>query len=561
MIKSVKNLIQLLKVLKPLLPHMMLTILLGILGYLAVSAISLVGGMALVDAMGLKDYGDGKLLLIMIITAGALRAVFRLCEQYMTHYIAFRLLATIRSHIFTALGKLGNRQLMGFQKGELMNVITKDVELLEVFYAHTVAPVCISLTTGIVYLVIFWALHPLYAVVALFSYVLISYIVPKSVYRSGRDAGESYRIQFGIQSQYILDRLKGLKELHIFGQEKQTINQIDKYSEDLNDSTFSLKKHEGLLKALTDGALYFSVFLQIGMTIYLYGQSKVDADKGLLAMLLLFSSYGPALALSQLSASLVHTFASAKRVLGIINLTPEVIEEGNKELTIIHDIKYDHVQFEYEKNNPLYKNVNLEWRLGEIIGIKGDNGTGKSTLISLLLRDIPVTHGAILVNGIPIQKYSAESYRKQFSMVDAHTVVFSDTLRRNLTVYKEYTDEEIWDACKKAGLDQFVQNLPDGLDTHLQEFGENLSSGQQQRLALARLFLDDAPVFILDEPTTNLDALNESSILQTIKAHAGGKLVILISHHAEVLAMANRIFEVRDGQINEMEYQFYKKDA
>jgi ATP-binding cassette subfamily C protein len=390
---------------------------------------------------------------------------------------------------------------------------------------------------------------------------LISYIVPKSIYRSGRNAGESYRVQFGIQSQYILDRLKGLKELYIFGQEKQTMNQIDRYSEDLNDSTLSLKKHEGLLKALTDGALYLSVFLQIGMTVYLYGQSKVDAGTGLLAMLLLFSSFGPALALSQLSASLVHTFASAKRVLGIINLTPEVMEEGNKELTVIHDIKYEHVQFGYEKNHPLYKNVNLEWRLGEIIGIKGDNGAGKSTLISLLLRDIPVTHGAILVNGISIQKYSAESYRKQFSMVDAHTIVFSDTLRKNLAVYKEYTDEEIWDACKKAGLDQFVKDLPDGLDTHLQEFGENLSSGQQQRLALARLFLDDAPVFILDEPTTNLDALNESYILQTIKAHAGGKLVILISHHAEVLAMADRIFEVSDGQITEMEYQSYKKDA
>ena len=561
MIKSGKNLIQLMKILKPLIPHMLLTILLGTLGYLAVSAISLVGGMALIDVMGLKDYGNGKVLLTIILAAGVLRAVFRLCEQYMTHYIAFRLLAIIRSHIYTALSKLGNRQLMSFQKGELMNVITKDVEMLEVFYAHTVAPVCISVTTGIVYLMIFWSFHPFYAVAALFSYVLISCIVPKSVYQSGKEAGESYRVQFGAQSQYVLDRLKGIKELYIFGQEKQTINQIDKYSEELNDSTLLLKKHEGLLKGLTDGALYLSVFLIIGLSIYLYEIGQVDAGTGLIAVLLLFSSFGPALALSQLSASLVHTFASANRVLDIMNLSPEITEKGSRELSVIESIEYENVQFEYDQGNPLYKNVNFEWGFGEIIGIKGDNGTGKSTLISMLLRDLPVNEGTILVNGLPIQEYEPDSYRRQFGMVDAHTIVFSDTLRRNLTMYKEYDEKEILDACKKAGLYSFVKGLPKGLDTYIQEFGENLSSGQVQRIALARLFLDNSSVFILDEPTTNLDALNESAILQVIKAQAKKKLVILISHQSEVLNMADRIFEIKDGRVNEVEWQYNKKNA
>ena len=561
MISSGKNLVQLLKILKPLIPHMVLTALLGTLGYLAVSTISLVGGMALVDVMGFKDYGNAKVLLIVILLAGVLRAVFRLSEQYMTHYIAFRLLAIIRSHIFTALKKLGNSQLLKFQKGELMNVITKDVEMLEVFYAHTVAPVCISFTTGFVYLLVFWSFHPSYALVALLSYVSIAYIVPKSVYRSGSEAGESYRAQFGAQSQFILDRLKGLKELYIFGQEKETLKQIDQYSENLNDSTLHLKKHEGLLKALTDAVLYLSVFLMIGISMYLYHLGIIDASAGLLSVLLLFSSFGPALALSQLSASLVHTFASAKRVLGIMNLEPEVMEEGNQELTCIRTIKYNNVQFEYETGKPLFKNVNMNWQMGEIIGIKGDNGAGKSTLISLLLRDLPVTSGAILINGVSVKEYNADSYRKQFGMVDAHTVVFSDTLRRNLTMYKNYDDEKVWEACKKAGLYQFVKSLPQGLDTYLQEFGENLSSGQLQRLGLARLFLNDASVFILDEPTTNLDALNESSILQSIKANAKQKLVILISHQTEVLAMADRVYEVKDGQINEVINELAQKNA
>ena len=199
--------------------------------------------------------------------------------------------------------------------------------------------------------------------------------------------------------------------------------------------------------------------------------------------------------------------------------------------------------------------------MGEIIGIKGDNGTGKTTIISMLLRDLPINEGTILVNGLPIQEYEPDSYRRQFGMVDAHTIVFSDTLRRNLTMYKEYDEKEILDACKKAGLYSFVKGLPKGLDTYIQEFGENLSSGQMQRIALARLFLDNSSVFILDEPTTNLDALNESAILQVIKTHAKEKLVILISHHSEVLGMADRIFEIKNGHIEEMEWHYNKNNA
>ncbi len=549
--EKVKTLQQLLKILKPLIPHMILTISLGTMGYLAISAITLAGGMAVLELMGFPMDAALPVLLGIVLAAGVLRAIFRLSEQYMTHYIAFRLLAVIRDHIFTALRRLGHRQLKGMQKGELMNVITKDVELLEVFYAHTVAPVCIGVVTTAVYFLVFWSFHPLYAGLALLAYIVIGVLVPRSVYRIGQEAGEDYRSDFGRLSQFLMDRLRGLKELYIFGQEKKTLEEIDAFSEKLNDSTLSLKKHEGLLKALTDAALYASIFLQITLSVYLAGEGHVNAGTALLAILLLFSSFGPALALSQLSASLVHTFASAKRVLGILHMDCEAQNNGELHLANIDQISYHDVGFGYGEDI-LYEHVNMEWNKGEIIGIKGDNGVGKSTLISLLLGEMPVSEGTILVNGIPLWEYDQRSFRDHFSMVDANTVVFSDTLRRNLTVYQEdYEDDEILSACEKAGLLKLIETLPEGLDTHIQEFGDNLSSGQLQRLSLARLFLKDASVFILDEPTTNLDAWNESSILQAVKRHAKDKFVLLISHNDSVLAMADRVFEVKAGTITE----------
>ena len=547
---NAKDIKQLILLLKPLIPHMILTIILGSLGYLAISAITLFGGMTILQWSGLAEYGPFSLLIGLVIAGGVLRAVFRLSEQYCTHYIAFRLLAIVRDCIYSTLRKLSNHQIQAFQKGDLMNIVTKDVELLEVFYAHTIAPIFIGIVTSVVYVSILSSFHPLYGVAAIVTYILISFVIPKAVYYCGEQAGIEYRNNFGQLSNFLMDSLKGIKELLIFGGQKRTIDQIDTYSEQLNETTLTLKKHEGLLKALTDVGLYITVFTQIMLTIYLYNHEMVTAAEGLLALLLLFSSFGPSLALSHLSASLVHTFASAKSVLRVLNIQPDIPTDGTGHVQDIESITFSNIAFGYNTKSLLYDHVNMRWTKGTIIGIKGKNGVGKSTLISLLLQDLSPLQGDILINHQNIKGLSKEKLLEKFCIVDAQTTVFSDTLRHNITLYNDsYTDNEILDACKKAGLNEFISSLPSGLNTYLQEYAANMSSGQLQRLALARLFLKNAPVYILDEPTSNLDVLNEKHILQSIKANASDKLVILISHSDTVLALADQVYSIEDGLI------------
>ena len=545
-----KELRQLVSLLKPLLPLMLLTIALGTLGYLAITAISFAGGMGVLQIAGIREYGSLKLLIYAILLAGVLRAVFRLSEQYCTHYIAFRLLAIIREKVFKQLRLLTENQLKEIRKGELMNIVTKDVELLEVFYAHTIAPVFIWIATMLVYGAMLYSLHPLYALIGVISYWVIGYLIPVAVYRFGQRSAEVYRTKQGMLSSFLMDSLKGIKEIIIFGKKNHTLHSIDTYSHELNGTTKNLKRHEGLLKALTDTMIYLTVFVQLFTSVYFITEREVDMGAVLLAMLVLFSSFGPSLALSQLSASLVHTSASAKRVLRLLNLKPDILYSGRKKLDQVETIRFEDVKFGYENGRELYRHVNLTFHKGEITAIRGANGTGKSTLISLLLQNLRPLEGNVYINDEPAMCYSHESLRQNIGLVTASTTVFTDTLRNNLTLYqKGYTDEQIKQACFKAGLSEYVESLPKGLDTFMEEYAANMSSGQVQRIALARMFLKDSPIFILDEPTSNLDALNEKAVLATIKRHAADKVVLLISHNEDVWELADQVYKIENKMI------------
>ena len=545
-----KELRQLVSLLKPLLPLMLLTIALGTLGYLAITAISFAGGMGVLQIAGIREYGSLKLLIYAILLAGVLRAVFRLSEQYCTHYIAFRLLAIIREKVFKQLRLLTENQLKEIRKGELMNIVTKDVELLEVFYAHTIAPVFIWIATMLVYGAMLYSLHPLYALIGVISYWVIGYLIPVAVYRFGQRSAEVYRTKQGMLSSFLMDSLKGIKEIIIFGKKNHTLHSIDTYSHELNGTTKNLKRHEGLLKALTDTMIYLTVFVQLFTSVYFITEREADMGAVLLAMLVLFSSFGPSLALSQLSASLVHTSASAKRVLRLLNLKPDILYSGRKKLDQVETIRFEDVKFGYENGRELYRHVNLTFHKGEITAIRGANGTGKSTLISLLLQNLRPLEGNVYINDELAMCYSHESLRQNIGLVTASTTVFTDTLRNNLTLYqKGYTDEQIKQACFKAGLSEYVESLPKGLDTFMEEYAANMSSGQVQRIALARMFLKDSPIFILDEPTSNLDALNEKAVLATIKRHAADKVVLLISHNEDVWELADQVYKIENKMI------------
>jgi ATP-binding cassette, subfamily C, bacterial len=547
---TLRDIRQLVSILKPLRPLMLLTITLGSLGYLAITAISFVGGMGVLQIAGLREYGSLNILVFVILASGVLRAVFRLSEQYCTHYIAFRLLAIIREKVFKRLRLLTENQLKEIRKGELMNIVTKDVELLEVFYAHTIAPVFIWVATMIIYGAVLFSLHPVFALIGAVSYWMIGYLIPLAVYRFGQKTAEAYRTKYGMLSSFLMDSLKGIKEIIIFGKKDHTLNSIDTYSDELNNTTKNLKRHEGLLKALTDTMIYTAVFAQLLTSVYLIMKGETDIGAVLLGLLVLFSSFGPSLALSQLSASLVHTSASAKRVLRLLNQEPDIVYSGSKELEKVETIRFDKVKFGYENGRELYSNVNLAFHKGEITAIRGENGAGKSTLISLLLQNLTPLEGSILINEEPASSYSHESVRENIGIVTASTIVFTDTLRNNLTLYhNRYTDEQIKQACFKAGLSEYLESLPEGLDTFMEEYAGNMSSGQLQRLALARMFLKDATIFILDEPTSNLDALNEKSVLGTIKRQSADKIVILISHNEDVLELADKVYKIENKAI------------
>ena len=546
-----KDIRQLVSILKPLQPLMLLTITLGSLGYLAITAISFAGGMGVLQIAGVREYGSLTTLIFVILAAGVLRAVFRLSEQYCTHYIAFRLLAIIREKVFKRLRLLTENQLKEIRKGELMNIVTKDVELLEVFYAHTIAPVFIWVTTMIIYGTVLYSLHPLFALIGVVSYWMIGYLIPFAVYRFGQKTAESYRMKYGMLSSFLMDSLKGIKEIIIFGKKDCTLDSIDTYSDELNHTTKNLKRHEGLLKALSDMMIYITVFAQLFLSAYLIMGNKADIGTVLLGLLVLFSSFGPSLALSQLSASLVHTSASAKRVLRLLNQQPDIIYSGSKELTKVESIRFDNVKFGYENGRELYSNVNLTFHKGEITAIMGENGTGKTTLISLLLQNLIPLEGSVLLNEHPAVNYTHESLRENIGVVTASTAVFTDTLRNNLTLYQNgYTDEQLKQACFKAGLSEYVESLPEGLDTFMEEYAGNMSSGQLQRLALARVFLKDSTILILDEPTSNLDALNEKSVLGSIRRQAADKIVILISHNQDVLELADKVYKIENETIH-----------
>lgn len=547
---TLRDIRQLVSILKPLRPLMLLTITLGSLGYLAITAISFVGGMGVLQIAGLREYGSLNILVFVILASGVLRAVFRLSEQYCTHYIAFRLLAIIREKVFKRLRLLTENQLKEIRKGELMNIVTKDVELLEVFYAHTIAPVFIWVATMIIYGAVLFSLHPVFALIGAVSYWMIGYLIPLAVYRFGQKTAEAYRTKYGMLSSFLMDSLKGIKEIIIFGKKDHTLNSIDTYSDELNNTTKNLKRHEGLLKALTDTMIYTAVFAQLLTSVYLIMKGEADIGAVLLGLLVLFSSFGPSLALSQLSASLVHTSASAKRVLRLLNQEPDIVYSGSKELEKVETIRFDKVKFGYENGRELYSNVNLAFHKGEITAIRGENGAGKSTLISLLLQNLTPLEGSILINEEPASSYSHESVRENIGIVTASTIVFTDTLRNNLTLYhNRYTDEQIKQACFKAGLSEYLESLPEGLDTFMEEYAGNMSSGQLQRLALARMFLKDATIFILDEPTSNLDALNEKSVLGAIKRQSADKIVILISHNEDVLELADKVYKIENKAI------------
>ena len=550
-ISGLKIMLRLIKILKPLTPIMMITITFGVLGFLAATAVTTFGAVAIGNILGV-EMGIGLSTTIKIIIACAiLRGGLRAIEQYSGHYIAFKILAILRDKVFKALRKLSPAKLETKEKGNLISVITSDIELLEVFYAHTIAPIAIAILTSSVTAGVLYSVNPYFGLIGIGFYLIVGLVIPVASSKYANQAGLEYRNEFGNTNSFLLDSLKGIKEVLLFGAGEERINTINENSEKLNEKLKVIKQHEGIIRAFTDITIMIAILVTLYTGVKLFEAGTVNLGQVILAVVLLASSFGPTVALSNLSNNLMHTFACAQRLFNILDEVPEVEEVHGMEDLKMNDINIENVSFKYKgRNEDLLKNINLKINKGDKVAIIGKSGCGKSTLLKLIMRFWDVESGAIEIDSKNIKNIPTKSLRKVQSLVSQETFLFNDTIENNLKIGKiDASEEEIISAAKKASIHEFITTLPNGYKTNVGEIGSNLSSGERQRLGIARAFLHNPKVLILDEPTSNLDTLNEAEILKSIKNESEDKTIIMVSHRKSSAAICDKKVYVKNNRL------------
>lgn len=537
--------------LKPLAPIMLITIFMGVLGFLAAISIAAFGAVALGAYIGDITFISFKGAMIIMAVSALLRGFLRYGEQLSGHYIAFKILYILRDKIFTVLRKLAPAKLEGKEKGNLIALITSDIELLEVFYAHTIAPISIAIITNSIISIILFNIRPIFGVLAVIFFLIVGFVIPYASSNFAKEAGVNYRNIFGESNNYVLDSLRGLKEVLLFKNGQERLNKINENSIKLNKSLDKIKEHEGIIRATTDITIMIAIltFVILGANEYLSG--SISFTTAIVSIVIIASSFGPVVALSNLSNTLLQTFACAERIFGLLDEKPQVEEVIGKEDIQGKDIEYNNVSFSYpNRKESIFENATLNIRKGDKIALIGESGIGKSTFIKLLMRFWDVNKGDIKLDNIDIKDINTDSLRNSQTLVSQETYLFNESIRENIKVgNKDASEEEIIEAAKKASIHDFILSLPKGYDTRVSELGGNLSSGEKQRIGLARAFLKDSEVLILDEPTSNLDALNEGEILKAINENCEDKTIILISHRKSTTAICNKVYKLENKQI------------
>ena len=548
--------LKLLKLVKPLAPVMMCTIIMGTIGFLTAIFISIFGGHAILNVIGVDTGYTNKAIFITVICLAIALALTKYLEQLSGHYIAFRLLADIRGKVFASLRKLAPAKLESKDKGNMISIITADIELIEVFYAHTIAPICIGVICSIFMVLFIGNLHYSLGTVALIGYFIVGFILPYYNTKTNKTIGKNYRDQFGQLNSFLLESLRGLKEIIQYGKGNERRNQIKEKSNKLSDKNKLMKNAEGNIAAVTDTVILVFGLIVLVMSLNLQKQGVIEFKSVIIATISMLGSFGPTIALSALSNDLLQMLASAERVLDIIDETPIVEEIINKEDINIKDLKevnVSNVTFSYEEEIIL-DNVSLDLPAGKIVGIHGVSGSGKSTLLKLLMRFWEVKNGKISFNDgkeKDINEINTSSLRKVEGYVTQETYLFHDSIKDNIKIAKlDATDEEVIEAAKKASIHDFIVSLPQGYDTKVAELGSSLSGGERQRIGVARAFLHDSTIMMLDEPTSNLDSLNEGIILKSLKEECKDKTVVLVSHRKSTMNISDVVYNMNSGRVS-----------
>ena len=600
---------------KPLLHIMAAAIILGTVGYLCAIFLTILAGQVILHGLAGNDAGAGisviseaamkstwlsgvsvnRILAVMILIA-VLRGIFHYMEQYCNHFIAFKLLAIIRHKVFAALRKLCPAKLEGRDKGNLISIITTDIELLEVFYAHTISPIAIATLTSVIMVIFIGRYHVLAGVLALAAYLIVGVVIPMWNGKRGSQKGMEFRTEFGELNSFVLDSLRGLDETIQYSQGEKRKAQMSDQSRKLAGMQEDLSRMEGSQRSFTNLVILVASFGMLALTIHLYGMGEIGFDGILTCTIAMMGSFGPVVALSSLSNNLNQTLASGERVLSLLEEKPLVeelpdgtglhavgrfndVEKQNEpeRITVGMYVKgwekdevYSsdsekienesvvgflgaeafHVTFAYEEETIL-DDYSLKLAPGKITGIHGSSGSGKSTLLKLLMRFWDVNEGNIFVDNKDVREIPTRHLRDLESYVTQETHLFHDSIANNIAIAKPgATREEIMAAAKKASIHDFIMTLPKGYDTEVGELGDTLSGGEKQRIGIARAFLHDSPLLLLDEPTSNLDSLNEGIILKSLKEDTTRRTVVLVSHRVSTMNVADVVYEMENGRLS-----------
>ena len=541
----------LLKLVTPLAHIMAFTITMGTLGFLAAIFIMVLGAMGLVNLLNFDTHLSFSGILTALIVLAVARGALRYLEQMSGHYIAFKLLALLRDKVFSSLRRLAFVKLQDKQAGQLVSLVTNDIELLEVFYAHTIAPIMIAFFTSAILLLVFGHLSGWFVIVALAAYLTVGVILPIITTKLAREDGRRYRELVGEMNDFFLDSVRGMKEIQLFGYAKHRLDEIQQRSQKIDTAFERIKDQEAKVRVYTEVAVSAFNIIMLFTGLMLFSLDKIDFSAFLIGVILLMSSYGPVIALSNLSSNLLQTLASGERVLSLLAEEPELKDvESAVDLKEVSRIDVENVNFAYGEEQIL-SNVSLSVKKGEILGIHGRSGSGKSTLLKLLMRFYDPKSGSIKINGETLPNINTCSLRDNMAYITQQTYIFNETIEENIRLARrDATLEEIMEAAKKASIHDFILSLPEGYQTKMTELGGNLSDGEKQRIGIARAFLHNAPIILLDEPTSNLDSLNEAMILKSLLNVKAEKLIILVSHRQSTMAICDQVIGIENGRMS-----------
>ena len=538
---------QLIGLIKPLIPVMLLAIFFGVIGFLCAIFLTVLAGKSIVMILSHQTSGLIMMMTMMIVIALS-RGILHYFEQYCNHYIAFRLLAMIRHKVFVALRKLCPAKLEGKDKGNLISIITGDIELLEVFYAHTISPIAIAVIVSLIMIIYIASLNIIAGIIAFIAYLCIGVMIPLWNGKRTGKAGMEFRNELGNLNSFILDSMYGLDEIMQYDKGIERAKQINRHSLDLSKLQLNLYYYEGTQRAATNLAIQFFSWLMIFVMLMQYSMHTILFENMILCIIAMMGSFGPVVALSSLSNNLHQTLASGERVLSILEERPVVdeIEEGKQ--IKFEDVVLNDVTFSYDHQNIL-EDFSMSFPKGKTIGIHGPSGSGKSTILKLLMRFWDVNSGSIRISDTDIKEIQTRNLRAMEAYVTQETWLFHDTIAKNIGNLKA-TQEEIEEAAKKANIHDFIMSLPQGYSTNVGELGDTLSGGERQRIGIARAFLHQSDLLLLDEPTSNLDSLNEGIILKTLKEETVSRTVILVSHRDSTMSIADKVVKMNTDRVS-----------